>query len=95
MGNRLQGHYYSYTEAKKNLPLGKKYHRKSGLEPWPKLRAVGNPSYEASQLNKISFQTKINLSSAIGGRLVLRPRWSSRATLSFTYHCIITHDARA
>ena len=20
MGNRLQGHYYSYTEAKKNLP---------------------------------------------------------------------------
>ena len=48
MGNRLQGHYYSYTEAKKNLPekipLGKKYHRKSGLEPWPKLRAVGNLS---------------------------------------------------
>ena len=35
MGNRLQGHYYGYTEARKNLPekktpLGKKYDRKSG-----------------------------------------------------------------
>ena len=44
---------------------------------------------------QISFQTKINLSSAIGGRLVLRPRWSSRAILPLIYHCIITHDARA
>ena len=69
MGNRLQGHYYGYTEARKNLPektpLGKKKHdKKSGQEPWPKLSAVGSPSYEASQ-----FQTKINLSSARGGRL--------------------------
>ena len=30
----------------------KKYDRKSGYEPWPKLRAVGSPSYEASQLIK-------------------------------------------
>ena len=46
--------------------------------PWPKLRAVGSPSYEASQLKKIIFQTKINLSSARGGRLILRPRWTPR-----------------
>ena len=34
MGNRLQGHNYGYTEARKNLPektpLGKKHDRKSG-----------------------------------------------------------------
>ena len=35
MGNRLQGHYYGYTEARKNLPektpLGKKKQdKKSG-----------------------------------------------------------------
>ena len=34
MGNRLQGHHYGYTEARKNLPektpLGKKYDKKSG-----------------------------------------------------------------
>ena len=35
MGNRLQGHYYGYTEARKNLPEknpfgGKKHDKKSG-----------------------------------------------------------------
>ena len=43
----------------------------------------------------VSLQTKINLSSAKGGRLVLRPRWTQHAILPFIYHCIITHDARA
>ena len=85
MGNRLQGHYYGYTESRNTLPektpLGKKCERKSEQEPWPKLRTVGSPSYEASELNKISFQTKINLSSARGGRLVPRPRWTPCAIL--------------
>ena len=43
----------------------------------------------------VSLQAKINLSSAKGGRLVLRPRWTQHAILPFIYHCIITHDARA
>ena len=43
------------------------------------LRAVSSPSFEASPLNKISLQTKINLASAKGSRLVLKPRWTSRA----------------
>ena len=34
MGNHLQGHYYGYTEARKNLPekkpFWKKYDSKSG-----------------------------------------------------------------
>ena len=37
----------------------------------------------------------LNLSSARGERLVLRPRWTPRAILSLIYNCIITHDARA
>ena len=90
---KLRALLYGYMEARKN-PFGKKYDRKSGQEPWPKLRAVSSPSQEASQLNKISFPTKINLSSVRGGRLVLRPRWTSRAILSLIHHCIITHGAR-
>ena len=43
------------------------------------LRAVSSPSFEASPLNKISLQTKINLASAKGSRLVLKPWWTSRA----------------
>ena len=43
------------------------------------LRALSSPSFEASPLNKISLQTKINLASAKGSRLVLKPRWTSRA----------------
>ena len=35
------------------------------------------------------------MSSARGGRLVLGPRWTSRAILSLIHHCIITHGARA
>ena len=55
MGNRLQGHNYGYTEARKNVPenpFGEKHDWKSGWEPWPKLRAVGSPPYEASQANR-------------------------------------------
>ena len=100
MGNRLQGHYHGYTEARKNLPektpLGKKKcDRKSGWEPQPKLRAVSSSSYEASQLSKISIQTKIDLASAKGAMWVLKPRWTSRVLLPVIYHCIITRDARA
>ena len=65
MSNRLHGHYYGYTEARKNLPektpLGKKHDRKSWLEPCPKLRAVGSPSYEASQLKKICCQCLVDI----------------------------------
>ena len=43
----------------------------------------------------VSLQTKINLSSAKGGRLVLRPRWTQHAILPLIYHCVITHDALA
>ena len=66
-----------------------------------KLRAGSRQSYEASELNKISFSTKINLASAKGARLVLKARWTSRLDgrhvlyFPLVYHCIITHDARA
>ena len=53
-----------------------------------KLRAGSRQSYEASELNKISFSTKINLASAKGARLVLKARWTSRAILS---PCIPLH----
>ena len=43
----------------------------------------------------VSLQAKINLSSAKGGRLVLRPRWTQHAILPLIYHCVITHDALA
>lgn len=60
-----------------------------------KLRAGSRQSYEASELNKISFSTKINLASAKGARLVLKPRWTSWAILPLINHCIIIHYAWA
>ena len=53
------------------------------------------PVLRGLTVKKKKFQTKINLPSVRGRRLVLRPRWTSRAMLPLIYHCIITHDAWA
>ena len=43
--------------------------------------------------NKFLNQNKCGIS--LRCKLVMKPRWTSRAILPFIYHCIITHGARA
>ena len=47
------------------------------------------------QREETTRKRPLNLASAKGARLVLKPRWTSRAILPFVFHCIITHDAWA
>ena len=92
MGNRLQGHYHGYREARK-IPFGEKnMTREIWVETMAQIQSSWQPVLRGFTVKQSKFQTKINLSPARGGRLALRPRWTSHAILPLIYHCIITHD---